>query len=95
MPPDHVFGKCCSHARARGVGRSPHGPGESRKYPACETAYTVTFPATSPQVPACLSGGFPGPAPVAPSVYVLPQLMRFRSANRSRTAFGNAWTPWA
>jgi hypothetical protein len=45
------FGNAFSHARARGVGRSPHGRGGSRKYPAAETAETVTFPVVSPQLP--------------------------------------------
>jgi hypothetical protein len=39
-----------SHARARSFGRSPHGRGGSRKYPAVETAETVTILVVSTQV---------------------------------------------
>ncbi|EFF90813.1 LOW QUALITY PROTEIN: hypothetical protein SSTG_01131, partial [Streptomyces sp. e14] len=50
---DWVFGL----ARARSVGRSPHGRTGSRKYPAVRTAETVTFPTVSPQ----LLTPYPGP----------------------------------
>ncbi|EFL31823.1 conserved hypothetical protein [Streptomyces viridochromogenes DSM 40736] len=41
-----------SHARARSIGRSPHGRDGSRKYPAVQTAETVTILAVSPQLQA-------------------------------------------